>query len=301
MAMQGSNQDESAGPAAKLLVLDFDGTMTDAEVEGAPYRQGVLEDVALLIGRTYAEVDADASAVEAEIAADPQRHGWMFGGRIVAPATVDPYLRVMPVARRLLDRAGRYLDERDRAGLLEGLLYKYNYRKTQIAFQPGAGAFLHAMAGRPVHIVTNSHRDAVQDKIRTLGGGGDGGALAWLVARVHGSARKFEVDEALQQVPESMALPGLDRPVLLRRHAYFQVLDGLRREAGCAWSEVVVCGDIFELDLALPFALGARVGLMANTFTPPWERALLADHPRGAVLDSVPAIAAFCGWTEVDG
>ena len=171
MAMHGSNQDESAGPAAKLLVLDFDGTMTDAEVEGAPYRQGVLEDVALLIGRTYAEVDADASAVEAEIAADPQRHGWMFGGRIVAPATVDPYLRVMQVARRLLDRAGRYLDERDRAGLFEGLLYKYNYRKTQIAFQPGAGAFLHAMAGRPVHIVTNSHRDAVQDKIRTLGGG----------------------------------------------------------------------------------------------------------------------------------
>lgn len=299
MVTQGSASQTSARPVARLLVLDFDGTMTDAESEGAPYRQGVLEDVALLIGRSYADVVAAAREVEAEIAADPQRHGWMFGGRIVAPATVDPYLRVMPVARRLLDQAGRFLDERDRAGLLEGLLYKYNYRKTTIAFQPGAGAFLHAMGGKPVHIVTNSHRDAVQDKIRTLGGGGDGGALAWLVERVHGSARKFEVDDALQQVPESMALPGLDRPVLLRRHAYFQVLDGLRRAAGCEWSEVVVCGDIFELDLALPFALGARVGLMANAFTPPWERALLADHPRGAVLDSVPAISAFCGWGEV--
>lgn len=269
--------------------------MTDAEVEGAPYRLGVLEDLALLLAADVATVEADACAIEAEIAADPQRHGWTFGGRIVAPATVDPYLRVMPVARVLLDRAGRFCDERDRAALLEGLLYKYNYRKTRIAFRQGAATTLRAMADRPVHVVTNSHTEAVQDKLRALGGDG-GPALDWLVARVHGSARKFVIDDALDCVPEAMALPGLDRPVLLRRGAYFEVLDRLRRQAGCAWSEVVVCGDIFELDLALPFALGARVGLMVNAFTPPWEQALLRDHPRGALLQQVAEIPAFCGW-----
>lgn len=34
-----------------VLVLDFDGTMTDAEVEGRPYRQGCLEDLAVLCGK----------------------------------------------------------------------------------------------------------------------------------------------------------------------------------------------------------------------------------------------------------
>ena len=33
---------------ARVLILDFDGTLTDAEAEGLPYRQGYLEDVALL-------------------------------------------------------------------------------------------------------------------------------------------------------------------------------------------------------------------------------------------------------------
>ncbi len=295
--------------AARLLVLDFDGTMTDAEIEGAPYRQGVLEDVALLARAELSDVLAWAKEHEAEIASDPQHHGWTFKGRIVAPATVDPYLRVMPVARKILDRVGRFRDEEDRAAVLEGLLYKYNYRKTVIAFREGALEVLNSMADRAVYVVTNSHREAVQDKLRVLGGGrareggagvpGDGegdGSLGWLVERVHGSARKFEIDEDFTAVPSSMSLPSLPRPVLLRRRAYFEVLDRLRRQVGCSWEDVVVCGDIFELDLALPQAMGARVGLLANPFTPPWERAHLQDHPRGAVLDSVRAIPAFCGF-----
>ncbi len=279
-----------------LLVLDFDGTMTDAEREGAPYRQGVLEDVSLLCGLPEAEVFARAAEVEAEIAANPHAHGWQFGGRIVAPASVDPYLRIMPVARRIFDEVGVYLDEADRARLLEGLLYKYNYRKTAIAFREGARETLLGFTGRPVHVVTNSHTDAVQDKIRHLGGGDDGGPLAWLVERVHGSARKFVLDDSFDTVPESMQLPGLDRPVLLRRRAYHDALRALLDQQGCDWSDLVVCGDIFELDLALPMAMGARVGLVVNAFTPPWEKDFLRDHPRGTLLDDVPAIARFCGW-----
>jgi phosphoglycolate phosphatase-like HAD superfamily hydrolase len=280
----------------KLLVLDFDGTMTDAEAEGAPYRTGVLEDVALLTGLTLTDVEARAQTIEAQINAAPHDHGWVFGGRIVAPASVDPYLRIMPVARRIFDDVEAFMDPADRARLLEGLLYKYNYRKTATAFAPHARETLLAMTGRPVFVVTNSHQDAVQGKIRSLGGGADGGPLAWLVARVFGSARKFVLDDGFDAVAESMALPGLERPVLLRRRDYFSVLDGLRSDAGCSWDEVAVCGDIFELDLALPFALGARVGLCVNDFTPRWERDFLTDHPRGRLLTGVDEIPAFCGW-----
>ncbi|MCB9738452.1 MAG: HAD family hydrolase [Deltaproteobacteria bacterium] len=281
-----------------LLVLDFDGTMTDAEREGAPYRTGVLEDVALLTGWPQQRVFDRAAEVEAEIAANPHAHGWQFGGQIVAPASVDPYLRIMPVARQIFDEAGVYRDEADRARLLEGLLYKYNYRKTAIAFRDGARETLLAMTGKPVYVVTNSHTDAVQDKIRHLGGGGDGGPLSWLVPRVFGSARKFVLDDSFDAVPSEMRLPGLDRPVLLRRRDYHDALFRLLREQGCDWSDLVVCGDIFELDLALPMAMGARVGLVVNPFTPPWEKAFLADHPRGALLTDVPSIRAFCGWDD---
>ncbi|MCB9549675.1 MAG: HAD family hydrolase [Myxococcales bacterium] len=279
-----------------LLVLDFDGTMTDAEREGAPFRQGYLDDIAALVDRPYDEVDALARGFEAEVAANPGAHGWLFLDRIVAPASVDPYLRIMPVARRILDHFGRLTDALDRSRVLDAILYKYNYGKTEDAPRPGAGALLESLADAPVYIVTNSHTDAVQRKVRAMGAQPDGSnTLEWLAKRVHGRAKKYFIDDAFDAVPEAMTLAGLDRPVLLRRRHYFEVLDALRQAQGAAWTDVVVVGDIFELDLALPFALGARVALMTNAFTPPWETAFLADHPRGSLLTRVEQIAALLG------
>ena len=69
---------------------------------------------------------ANAEGFEAEVAADPQAYGWLFHGHIVAPATVDPYLRIMPVARKIFDHYGAFQSEADRTRLLDGILYKYN-------------------------------------------------------------------------------------------------------------------------------------------------------------------------------
>ena len=276
-----------------LLVLDFDGTMTDAEREGAPFRGAYLDDIATLAGLPRDEVEALAARFEVEVAQNAHAEGWLFGGHIVAPATVDPYLRIMPVARRILDHAGAFMVPAERDRLLDGVLYKHNYRHTAIAFREGAGAVLRGLAGTHTHVVTNSHTDAVQHKIRVLGGAG--GDLDWLVARVHGRARKYVLDDGWDAVAPSMRLPGLERPVLLRRRLYHDALDALRREAGVPWSAVVVVGDIFELDLALPLAMGARVGLLCNAFTPAWERAFLADHPRGGLLHEVSEIPDFAG------
>ena len=39
--------------------------------------------------------------------------------------------------------------------------------------------------------------------------------------------------------------------------------------------------------------MGARVGLLANPFTPDYEKAFLEGHPRGVVLHRVDQIPAF--------
>ena len=90
-----------------MLILDFDGTLTDAEQEGAPFRAGYLGDIAVLTGTSVEDVETMAQAFEAEVAADPDRYGWIYNGRIVAPASVDPYLRIMPVARLEIMLASR--------------------------------------------------------------------------------------------------------------------------------------------------------------------------------------------------
>jgi hypothetical protein len=279
-----------------MLILDFDGTLTDAEAEGRPFRVGYLQDLATIVGQPVAEVTALCDRFTDEMMSDRDSHGWMFDGYLVAPAAVDPYLRVMPVARMLLDHFGVLPDESTRSRLLDGILYKYNYPKSAICFRPGAYEFLSAREGSPTWIITNSATDPVREKVRQLAvQAGAPGSLDWLVERVHGFGKKYVIDPSFDLLPESMELAGLARPILLRRKRYCELLETLRAEASCRWSDVVVVGDIFELDLCVPLHFGARVGLLANDFTPPYEQAYLRGHERGAVLHS---LAEAGSWVE---
>ena len=274
---------------SRLIVFDFDGTLTDAEEEGKPFRGGYLEDIATLCGVTADDVEVIARKAEAEVAANPQAHGWVYGGRIVAPATVDPYLRIMPVARMVFDHYGRFMNGDDRDRLLDGILYKYNYPKTRTVFREGAREVLLGTPADTTYVVTNSHTIPVQDKIKQLSAmGDDPDALLWLVERVHGRAKKYVLDQDFESVDEELWVPNLSRPILLRRRQYFEALTRLLEVRGADWSELTVIGDIFELDLALPLSLGATVGLVANAHTPQYEMDYLESHERGRVLRSLP-------------
>lgn len=270
-----------------MLVLDFDGTVTDAEEEGKPFRTGYLQDLATLTSLDLEDILAMAERIEAEVAADPDNHGWQYNGDIVAPATVDPYLRMMPVARRIFDDCGVFMNRDDRTRLLDGILYRYNYQKTGIAFRPGAHEVLAGLSGTPTYVVTNSHTDPVRGKIRALA---EDSELDWLLDRVHGRARKYVIDQTFTAVPETITVAGLSRPILLRRRKYHEVLDSLRQREGIAWTDVLVVGDIFELDLALPLAMGARVGLVVNRFTPEYEKRFVHDHERGHIIEHLTQI-----------
>ncbi|MBA3462542.1 MAG: HAD family hydrolase [Deltaproteobacteria bacterium] len=278
-----------------VLVLDFDGTMTDAEAEGRPFRDGYLDDLAALCGRAPgdAEILAIADEVEAELSAAPASHPFLWMGRAVAPATVDPYLRMVPIAHRILDKFGAIPGATDRGRLLGSVLYKYNYAKTlgQPVFRAGAGEVLRALGGSEAWIVTNSDTHAVAGKVAALDR--DTPGVAWLTSRVRGQARKFDVDDTWAGLDAELAVPGLDRPVLLRRRMYHDILRTILEGANATFADLVVVGDIFELDLAMPLQLGARVGLVASERTPPYERAFVEAHPRARMIEDLAEIPAF--------
>lgn len=272
-----------------MLILDFDGTITDAEAEGMPYRRGYLEDIAELTGQSAEDIFVMAAGFEADIAADPHHNGWELDGHIVAPAMVDPYLRVIPVARRIFDELGAFRDAGERRRLQQ-ILYKYNYPKTNIAFRDGARELLLGLAGTSAYVVTNSHTESVQSKIRTLGPEGE---LEWLLARVRGGAKKYVVDDELVAIERELHLSGLDRPVLLRRRNYHEVINALLAAESTSIERLIVVGDIFELDLALPLAMGARVVLVSNHFTPEYEKRFVETHPRGCLIEHLSELPAI--------
>ncbi|MFA4846548.1 MAG: HAD family hydrolase, partial [Patescibacteria group bacterium] len=275
----------------KLVVLDFDGTITDVEEEGKAFLSGYIVDLCALLAKTVDEVGPVMHVVYDEIIANPDNNGWLYNGLIVAPATVDPYLRMMAIARRVFDHFGAYLDRLDRERLLN-FLYTNNYPLSGVAFKNGAYQMLCELCANDeiaVYVVTNSHTEGVCKKIVTLCAGNDG--LASMRERVIGGAKKYMVGDRPDYVAKSITLPGLSRPVYLRRSAYFEVLERLREMHGVGWEAVTVIGDIFELDLALPFALGARVGMVVNQFTPKHELDFIAANPaRAGVINSLDEV-----------
>jgi hypothetical protein len=284
--------------APRVIVLDFDGTMTDAEAEGAPFRTGYLQDLATLCGTTVDDprFAAIVASVEESLRAAPEAHPFRWKGRPVAPASVDPYLRMVPIADALFDDYGLIPDRAFRGRLTGGVLYKHNYglTKGKPVFRPGAAEVLRALTGTETYVVTNSDTAAVAAKIAMLDA--TAGGVGWLAARVRGDAQKFEVDDAWEGAPPSLAIPGLrDREVLLRRRRYHDRLAAILDAAGATFADLVVIGDIFELDLALPLALGARVGLVASEHTPPYELEFVGAQPRARVLRELAEIPAFLG------
>lgn len=277
----------------KLVVLDFDGTITEAEAEGTPHIAGYTEDLCTLLKSKEVVMQAIKDA-ETKIVTNPNEHGWLYNGLIVAPAMVDPYLRMQGIAQLVFDHFGLYADRADRVYLLD-FLHAKNYRLSDTVFKAGVQQMLSELCTRKeiaLHIVTNSHTDGVRKKIVTLSKGINN--LSSLSDRVIGGAKKYLVGERPDHIPTTMSLTGLARSVYLRRTSYFDILDSLRAMYGLNWNAVTVIGDIFELDLALPFALGARVGLMLNQFTPHYEQNFVASNPdRARLIKSPDEVISF--------
>jgi phosphoglycolate phosphatase-like HAD superfamily hydrolase len=276
--------------AIRCVVLDFDGTFTDAAAEGAPFVQHFRRRLSEELGRDVME--AGWAEVEAGVLASNEEHGWEVAGRIVAPATADPYLLANFVARRLCDRLGVMTDKTARAALLDKL-YREAYAQVGMAFKPEAKEVLEALleTGLPVHVVTNAHTATVEAKLTKLAPRGR--------ERLHvsGDARKFLIepptkpDAVFAALPETVRAESLVRPIHLRRGHYYDALRRIWNETDTSPETTLVAGDIYELDLAMPAALGASVQLVARANTLEYERrGIAALGSRGGMDPSLRAI-----------
>jgi FMN phosphatase YigB (HAD superfamily) len=276
----------------RCIVLDFDGTFTDVAEEAEPFASAFQADVADLLGK---DIAGSWKAKHSEIVAHPCRYGMQDGDKIVVHANADPYVRSATIAQMLFDDAGILKDKHTRSAIIRAL-YSKAYKLTRTAFRPGARETLATILRTeiPAFVVTNSHPDMVIEKMRTL--------FPECLERiqVHGDAQKFTVaapemsDPRFDALPEEKWLDGLiGRPIYLRRGKYFDVLRKIWIKTGAGPEETLVCGDIFELDLAMPAELGAQIHLVSSPDTPDYEQAAVAAlGARGSssrVLSSVLA------------
>ncbi len=271
----------------ECIVLDFDGTFTLVDREAVSFLHGFVADLGALVGPA---VIARWDDTVARVKADPDRHGWEFEERIVAPSHADPYILATTVGQILLAESG--VDSRAaRTKTLESL-YQANYPKSSNVFRPDAREVVEAIlrSAIPVFVVTNSQTQHVEAKLDRLAPRGRDQLV------VRGAARKFALtapetpDDTWARVPAELRVPGLSRPIFLGRGAYYDALRRIWEETGASPATTLVCGDIFELDLALPAQLGARVHLVARPDTPEYERRAARACPLGSVSQELSGL-----------
>ncbi|MEM6955579.1 MAG: HAD family hydrolase [Myxococcota bacterium] len=252
-----------------LIILDFDGTFTDVEKEAGPFFAAYQKEVR----ERYGNVDDEWQRALETLAKDPAHYGWTYEGRVVAPGNADPYLRATVIMNMIFDERGLLPDARERTRALSEL-YVNNYPKADTVFRPEAKQVVEALldSGLPIFVVTNSATHDVEAKLDVLAPKGRERLT------VHGNAKKYLVSEPKQSserfdsVPETMSVDGLRRPVLLRRGAYYTLLERLWAETGANAKSTFIAGDIFELDLAMPATLGCAVHLVLKERTEEFEK-----------------------------
>jgi len=273
------------------VILDFDGTFTDVQKEAVPFERVYLQNFNDLLGRDVSEL---WSTEQAAILSRPADFGWEFAGQKVAPATADPYLLSTATAIRVLDRLGVLKQLHLRTEVTQ-ILYREAYTHTVDVFRPDARQVLEQIldSGRKTFVVTNSDPEIVRRKLRGLNARGSERL------KVVGDARKYmivdpdPVDERFLQIPVERQIDGLPRSVLLRRGRYYEALRKLWADSATSPDRTLVCGDIYELDLALPDALGASIHLVLRGNVLEYERrAVEAAGPRGSMSGELAGVLA---------
>ena len=282
----------SAEPCrATLVVLDFDGTLTDADAHAPVFHEASRRELARRLGWDEPRLQPEWERAREAVAALPPEAAWVVDDHPACPAAGDPYLVANSVAKRLLSKHRPGLEDVElTAEVLE--VHRAAYEGALPPFRAEARGVLEELCGRVRHVrvVTNSRTRTVERLLDSLGCR----CRERLVVR--GDAGKFSVcgsataDARFGSLPETVTWPELGREVHLRRGRYFDVLRGMWDETGTGPASTLVVGDVFELDLAMPAALGAHAQLVLRAGTMPHERRLARRLARGDADERLAAV-----------
>ena len=270
------------------IVLDFDGTCTQippiVEAYLDLYCKGLNESG---LNVTLSEWRDAQEAVRQH----SPKAGWTLAVCPSAPAAADPYILADEAARLILRRRGE-------TPSVPPTVHEHAYEAARAPWRKEARDTFSRLVEHGVHLhfVSNSSTKFISRRLGELFG--DNNPVAAKIC-VQSDAAKFRIcelnwdDQAAVSVEAKRRFQALpvaygeklltetERPIYLRRGAYFEAINRVLAGDFDALTKTVFCGDTWEMDLAMPHALGAKVHLLdraAPFETYRYERQALAGY-----------------------
>lgn len=266
------------------LIFDFDGVMTDQTEEAHRVQDIFLQILKEKTAWPEARLNPLLQAAHAEMGKNPHNHGWIDGGRVSAFADEDIFMENVGLAfcldGLLKSRDGDFALLREvLAGSDTPDVRSVAFTAYQVMIQETAQGKVKPVdpcmtplfqkivgLGHHITVVSNSSTARILDLLHKQGlKAADHDDDPQAPFKVRGQAGKF----LLAAEPRPIAIAGYT--VDTARPQYEKIL---REE-----KPRVVVGDVFSLDLALPFYLathepkdfgGMSIVLRRRHYTPPW-------------------------------
>lgn len=287
------------------VIFDFDGTCTQIppiyEAFSDEYRKNfsralkksAVEEVMKKSVEAAKEAEANWGAVTTEewaaaqtlVRANSPQEGWSVGGTPSAPVAADPYILADESAKLISRRRG--LPPPSGSGLHSGA-----YHQFPAPWRPESREIMCEIhrRGISIHFISNSSSQTVSDRLDELLADEpkvrkdisiESNAGKFFIREVTWGASRYvneqlvETFEGLPPAEDPAGVP-FSRPIYLRRGSYFEAICRALANNTAALPKTLVCGDVWELDLAMPFYLQMHVHLIerASPFdTYEYERA----------------------------
>ena len=269
----------------EAVVLDFDGTLTDSDKEAETFIKlfkSYLASSDYFSNFGQEKFESLWNEEETKVQKEPDKYGWRYNDEIVAPPTC-PYIVYLTITNLLMDKFN-ILPNKDERSTFINSLFQRTHKKTPTLFRENIEDFLYELLNIvPVFIVTASPEENIREKIKHL----DDKALIERIS-IRGGVRKYtfetEVSDGLPDIPNEIYIEGLGRPVLPKRVDYYNVLKELidKNNIG-GFESLLVVGDVYELDLALPHVMNSYICLIENKRTLEYEKKAVKEHDKGYI------------------
>lgn len=264
---------------AKIIIFDFDGTCTIQTERGKnAFLDAFQECFARLLDIQPGMVKKRFEEERSGIRGKPGRYGWETDGKIVAPPTADIFIEARVCAQQILKSLGK---NPDRWNVRLDHIYQTAYPACETVLRSElCELFKNLRAAEiPFHVVSDTNPSRIRNRLLDLGED-----ETWISPLIYGHAQKFLLADEPGHLPAYTRLDGLKRPVYLRRKKYFDILNTVRTNYGVEWGDILVVGDIAELDLIMPVTLGASALLVTGIHTPAHEITWANKHPRARTI-----------------
>jgi hypothetical protein len=253
------------------IILDFDGTCTQIP----PIFEAYLDRYFKGLNESGLNVTlSEWRDAQASVRVNSPKAGWTVAVCPSAPAAADPYILAHEAIRLILRRRGATTPV-----TIPPTVHAQAYDEALASWREEAFDTFSRLVehGVQLHFVSNTGTKFINRRLRDLFG--DGNPLTAKIS-VQSGAGKYQIcelswdDEAVvsteatkrfQALPVAYGekpLPEIERPIYLRRGAYFEAINRVLAGDFDALTNTVFCGDIWEMDLAMPHALGAKVHLL---------------------------------------